>query len=93
MTEVLSEAKPKLPRGVRLRHDDVRGAWILFAPERLFNPNPVAVEVLKLCDGERTVTDIVDALATAFAAPREQIESDVKKMLEDLANKRVLDLA
>lgn len=93
MTEVLSTAVPKLPRGVRLRRDEVRNVWLLLAPERVLNPDAVAVEVLKLCDGERSVDGIVDALAAAFAAPREVIETDVKKMLGDLADKRVLDLA
>jgi pyrroloquinoline quinone biosynthesis protein D len=93
MTEVLSEATPRLPRGVRLRHDEVRGEWLLLAPERVLKPDPIAVKILELCDGERTVDGIVDHLAAAYAAPREQIDVDVKKMLGDLADKRVLDLA
>ena len=24
--------KPRLPRGVRLKHDEVRGEWVLLAP-------------------------------------------------------------
>lgn len=66
---------------------------LLLAPERVLNPDAIAVTVLKLCDGDRTVDGIVDELAAAYAAPREQIETDVKKMLGDLADKRVLDLA
>jgi pyrroloquinoline quinone biosynthesis protein D len=93
MSDVPSEATPRLPRGVRLRHDDVRKEWLLLAPERVLKPDPVAVKVLELCDGARTVSGIVDELAHAYAAPREQIETDVKKMLRDLADKRVLDLA
>ncbi|MDR4306166.1 pyrroloquinoline quinone biosynthesis peptide chaperone PqqD [Chelatococcus sambhunathii] len=93
MTDVASTATPKLPRGVRLRRDEVRDEWLLLAPERVLKPDAIAVKVLELCDGVRTVEGIVDELAAAYAAPREQIETDVKKMLEDLANKRVLDLA
>jgi pyrroloquinoline quinone biosynthesis protein D len=92
MNDVSSDAIPKLPRGVRLRHDEVRGEWLLLAPERVLKPDPVAVAVLERCDGVRTVAAIVDDLATAYAAPREQIETDVKAMLRDLADKRVLDL-
>lgn len=92
-TEVLSDAKPRLPRGVRLRRDEVRNQWLLLAPERVLHPDPIAVAVLERCDGARTVSEIVDDLATAYAAPREIIETDVKKMLADLADKRVLDLA
>jgi len=30
------EWTPRLPRGVRLREDRVRGRWVLLAPERIF---------------------------------------------------------
>jgi len=93
MIEVSSDAVPKLPRGVRLRRDEVRNEWLLPAPERVLKPDAIAVAVLERCDGVRTVTAIVDDLATAYAAPRETIEADVKKMLADLQAKRVLDLA
>jgi len=92
MTEVSSDATPRLPRGVRLRKDEVRNQWLLLAPERVLHPDAIAVAVLERCDGVRTVSAIVDDLATAYAAPRETIETDVKAMLTDLANKRVLDL-
>ncbi|GLK75345.1 coenzyme PQQ synthesis protein D [Methylopila jiangsuensis] len=92
MTEVSSDHVPKLPRGVRLRRDEVRNEWLLLAPERVLKPNPIAVAVLERCDGVRSVAQIVDDLATAYAAPAEQIEADVKVMLADLADKRVLDL-
>ncbi|WP_020185124.1 pyrroloquinoline quinone biosynthesis peptide chaperone PqqD [Methylopila sp. 73B] len=92
MIEVSSDAVPKLPRGVRLRRDEVRNEWLLLAPERVLKPDPIAVAVLERCDGVRTVTAIVDDLATAYAAPRETIEADVKKMLADLQAKRVLDV-
>lgn len=92
MIEVPSGSVPKLPRGVRLRHDEVRNEWLLLAPERVLRPDAIAVRILELCDGDRTVDAIIEHLATAYAAPREQIETDVKEMLRDLADKRVLDL-
>ncbi|MFD1331993.1 pyrroloquinoline quinone biosynthesis peptide chaperone PqqD [Methylopila musalis] len=92
MTDVLSEHVPKLPRGVRLRRDEVRDEWLLLAPERVLKPNPIAVAVLERCDGVRSVAEIVADLATAYAAPADRIEADVKAMLADLADKRVLDL-
>ena len=78
---------PKLKQGVKFRFDRARDAWILLAPERLFMPDEVAVEVLKRVDGVTNVTAIVDELAAAFNAPREEIESDVLGMLEDLSRK------
>ena len=85
-------AKPRLPKGVRLRHDAARGEWLLLAPERVLKPDPIAVEILKRCTGERTIGDIVDDFAATFTAERERIDRDVRALLADLAKKRVLDL-
>jgi pyrroloquinoline quinone biosynthesis protein D len=41
-------------------------------------------------DGARSVRDIAEALATRFAAPREEIEADVGEMLRDLAERGVV---
>ena len=86
------EAKPRLPKGVRLRHDEARGEWLLLAPERVLRTDSVAVEILKRCDGERTIRAIVDDLAANFVAERALIDRDVRALLADLAGKRVLDL-
>ena len=85
-------AVPAFNRGFRLRHDAVRKAWVVLAPERLFMLDEPAVEVLKLVDGTRTVPDIVDALAAKFDAPRETIAADVSAMLQDLVVKGAIRL-
>jgi pyrroloquinoline quinone biosynthesis protein D len=86
-------AVPRFARGARLREDAARGRWVVLAPERAFVPDEVALEVLRLVDGARSVGDIVDALAARFAAPREVIEADVAEMLRDLAERGVLAVA
>lgn len=92
MSEPLSLSDvPRLPRGVRLRFDELRGTHVLLAPERAFDLDAVAAEVLGLVDGSRTVAQIVDALATKFDEDRAVIEGDVVAMLDDLARKRVID--
>ncbi|HEY8380592.1 MAG TPA: pyrroloquinoline quinone biosynthesis peptide chaperone PqqD [Microvirga sp.] len=82
---------PRLPRGVRLRFDEVRGAHVLLAPERAFDLDAVAADVLGLVDGSRSVSAIIDALAEKYDENRAVIEGDVVAMLDDLARKRVLD--
>ncbi|WP_238311264.1 pyrroloquinoline-quinone synthase PqqC [Methylobacterium organophilum] len=82
---------PRLPRGVRLRFDDVRGKHVLLAPERTFDLDDNAVAVLKLVDGSRSVGDIAGELAEIYAADRAVIEADISVMLADLAAKRVLE--
>ena len=85
-------AKPRLPRGLRLRHDAVRGEWMLLAPERIVRANPVAVQVLQRCTGEATLEEIVDDLAAVFKAERARIDGDVRALLAQLATSRMVDL-
>lgn len=95
MTEralVVEDCIPKLPRVVKLRHDKARDAWVLLAPERIFMPDPIAVEILKRCDGQVALADIIDDLAKTYAAPREQIAMDVTAMLQDLADKGMVEV-
>ena len=85
-------ARPRLARGVRLREDRTRGGFVLLAPERVLTANAVAVEILKRCDGDRTLSAIVDDLAQVFAADRARIAADVGALLADLAGKRMIEL-
>ncbi len=87
-----ADSTPRLPRGVRLKHDKVRGEWLLLAPERVIKANAIAVAVLERCDGVRTLREIVDDLAQTYSADRGVIESDVTMLINDLAVKRMVDL-
>jgi hypothetical protein len=35
---IAPDARPRLPRGVRLVHNEAQGGWVLLAPERVFRP-------------------------------------------------------
>lgn len=85
-------AVPKLRRGVKFRFDTVRDVWVLLGPERLFQPDATAVEVLKLVDGARPLGAIIDDLAVRFAAPRDVIATDVTALLQDLAAKGAVEI-
>lgn len=82
---------PRLPRGVRMRFDEVRQKHVLLAPERTFDLDDNAVAVLNLVDGQRSVGDIAGELAQTYAADRSVIEADIAVMLAGLAQKRVLE--
>ena len=92
-TAISADAKPRLPRGVRLTHNEAQGGWVLLAPERIFKADAIAVEILKRCTGEATFGAIVDDLTATFKAPRDRIETDVSTLLRSLADKRLLDLS
>jgi pyrroloquinoline quinone biosynthesis protein D len=87
----VSEAsRPVLPRHAKLKFDETRQRWVILAPERVLAPDDIAVEVLQLCDGVRSVGQMVDQLAEKYAAEREAILTDVIAMLQDLADKGFL---
>ena len=87
----VSEAsRPVLPRHARLKFDETRQVWVILAPERVLAPDEIAVEVLKLCDGVRSVGQLVDELAAKYLAERGAIATDVIAMLQDLADKGFL---
>ena len=87
----VSEAsRPMLPRYTKLRFDETRKIWVILAPERVLAPDEIAVEVLQLCDGVRSVAEMVDQLAEKYASPREAILTDVTAMLQDLSDKGFL---
>src|SRR4051794_37121360 len=80
----VSEAsRPVLPRHAKLKFDETRQRWVILAPERVLAPDDIAVEILQLCDGARSVADMIDQLAEKYAAPREAIGTDVIARLQD----------
>jgi pyrroloquinoline quinone biosynthesis protein D len=87
-----ADSRPRLPRGVRLVHNEAQGGWVLLAPERVFKADAIAAEIVKRCTGEATFEAIVDDLTKTFNAPRERILTDATAMLRSLADKKLLEL-
>ncbi|HSA79665.1 MAG TPA: pyrroloquinoline quinone biosynthesis peptide chaperone PqqD [Geminicoccaceae bacterium] len=82
---------PRLRRGVKLRFDPRRGAWVLLAPERVLMPDEIALEILRRCDGQATVAALVDELSRTFEAERALIAHDVAALLQNLADKGMIE--
>ena len=60
---VAGETVLALPRHIKLRHDPGRGRWIILAPERVFNPDDTAVEVLERLHRPRSRNPLAEALS------------------------------
>jgi pyrroloquinoline quinone biosynthesis protein D len=90
-SEIGEGSVPRLRRGVRLRFDPARGAWVLLAPERVLVPDEIAIEILQRCDGKATVGAIVDELSRSFEAERTLIARDVAALLQDLQAKGMVE--
>ncbi|MFI5553181.1 pyrroloquinoline quinone biosynthesis peptide chaperone PqqD [Streptomyces sp. NPDC051738] len=74
--------RPALAPAIVRRHDPVRDADLLLLPERVGVLTGSAEAVVGLCDGSRSVRDIVDELTERF--PGAPVADDVPPFLERL---------
>ena len=66
MPAVPVTGRPALVRHVRKRYDPRRERHVLLAPESVIVLNPTGADILDLCDGHRTVADIVAELGRRY---------------------------
>ncbi len=83
--------RPKLVRRARLRFDELRGGWLLLWPERGLRLNESASSIVRLCDGTRTVDEMIDAIREVTGAPRQMIAFDVHRFLARIAARGLLE--
>lgn len=88
--DITEGSHPVLARHAKLKFDEARQVWVILVPERVLAPDEIAVEILQLCDGVRSVDQIIEVLAAKYAADRALIGADVIAMLRDLAEKGFL---
>lgn len=86
------DSVPTLPRGVRLKHDEVRDRTILIAPERTLVLDGTSLAIIEMVDGQATVESIAQSLAKKYDAPLNTIGNDVVAFLKDLVNRGHLDV-
>jgi hypothetical protein len=55
-----------------------------------FSLNDVGARIWELCDGSRTVDDIVTVICDEYDAPRDVIAADVHELLDGLAGQQLL---
>ena len=80
--------RPRLARHVRLRFDPARGQHVLLTPEAVTVLNGTGAAVLELCDGQRTVTEILAELRGRYA----HVDDDeVRRFVDRLAARRCLE--
>ena len=77
--------RPRLVTGARLRYDEVRAEHVLLIPEGVVRLNPSAAEVLELCDGERSLEDIVGALSARYDGA--DVRDDVRELVDAMAQR------
>lgn len=82
-------ARPVLRPHVRLSFDPRRGRYVLLTPEAVSLLNQTSAAVLGLCDGHRTVAEILTQLRGQYA---DVADEDVHRLLDHLYSKRWVEL-
>jgi pyrroloquinoline quinone biosynthesis protein D len=88
MNALTTETQPRVGPGFRLQWEPVQDCHVLLYPEGMVKLNGSAGEIMKRCDGERSVAVIVDDLEKAFSA--QGLEPDVRAFIELAAKQRWL---
>lgn len=73
--------QPKLSRRFRLQFEEAQNRWVLLYPEGMVQLNDSAAEILKRCDGERSLGAIVEELEAAFSV--QDLKPQVISLLEE----------
>ena len=70
--------RPRLNRLFRLQWEEAQQAYVLLYPEGMVKLNLSAAEILKRCDGDHTITQLIAELEQAFD------ETDLRDPIEGM---------
>jgi pyrroloquinoline quinone biosynthesis protein D len=80
---------PKLAPHVRLSFDPARQRHVLLSPETVAVLNGTSADILRLCDGQRTVAEIVTELRGRYDRV---VDDEVRAFLARMAAKRCVEI-
>ena len=86
-----NEYHPKQCAGFQI--EELDGETVLFHPKRniIIHANATATLIWQLCDGSRSVPQIVALLSEAYPETQEQIAAEVPLAIQDLRKKGALE--
>jgi len=83
-----ADARPRLAAKARLRFDRKTERYLLLYPEKGLELNPTAADIVQLCTGEHTISEIVERLADKYSKqPRAAIEGEMQVLLTALVER------
>jgi pyrroloquinoline quinone biosynthesis protein D len=87
MTLLAPDTVPRLWRLARLEYDPVRQKHVLLYPEGAVLLNDTGAAILELCNGTRTVDEIVTILTERYHA---DVSADVNEYLSQMADRELV---
>ncbi|MFB9274389.1 pyrroloquinoline quinone biosynthesis peptide chaperone PqqD [Cohnella cellulosilytica] len=85
----LSE-RPRLRSPGRMKYDKARQTELLLLPERVVELNEAAGAILRLCDGRRTIAQVIGELESTYG--QSGLEDDIVEFLAASAERGWLEL-
>jgi pyrroloquinoline quinone biosynthesis protein D len=82
-----AQSRPRLWKFARVQFDEARQRNVLQYPEGAVLLNDTAAEILALCDGSRTLTDIAAVLTERYGS---DVLDDVQTYLSELADRELV---
>jgi pyrroloquinoline quinone biosynthesis protein D len=79
---------PRIGPGFRLQWEPAQDSHVLLYPEGMVKLNQSAAEIMKRCDGQHSIAEIVAELETAFATTG--LQRDVLSFIEGASGQRWL---
>ena len=68
MSPLTVDSRPRVGAGFRLQWEPAQNCHVLLYPEGMVKLNGSAGEIMKRCDGQRSVGEIITELEAAFNA-------------------------
>jgi pyrroloquinoline quinone biosynthesis protein D len=87
MTSLSADTIPRLWRLARLEFDAVRQRHVLLYPEGAVLLNDTGAAILELCNGARTIDEIVSILSARYHA---DVTADVNEYLSQMADRELV---
>jgi pyrroloquinoline quinone biosynthesis protein D len=75
---------PRLAKRARLRTDPVSGDPVLLSQEKIILPNRSGFEILSLCDGSRSIKEIIRHLETRYPGIDTTLANEVPKYIQEI---------
>lgn len=91
--DVQTSVPSRPQRAARVAERLVDGELVLYDPlhQRVHVLNPTAALTWRLCDGQHTAVELVEALAERYPASRAAIEADVPRIVNLFRAEELLD--
>lgn len=82
--------RPSLVKHVRLQIDPVTGEPVLLSQEAVLTLNRSGYEILRRCDGSRTLTQLIRELETQYQVIDGKLAPEVSRYVDILSQKGLL---